>query len=161
MTSTLFSSSGWAAASSAISTNLIRWLLLGQLFLLQLSPIFANPYGLQLALNSFSSGNGFGRRWNHLISQCVLCLLEKVKVMRGAGAEIWGCVRIRAVGGWEGWWRSRETEMGGPHLTILSGRDSATCYIYGSFFPGRGKWAKSVLFLFFLKLHCDQTVWFF
>ena len=35
------------------------------------------------------------------------------------------------------------------------------CDIYGSFSPGRGKWAKSVLFFFFLKLHCDQTVWFF
>ena len=30
--------------------------------------------------------------------------------------------------------------------------------IYGSFSPGRGKWAKCVIFL---KLHFDQTVWFF
>ena len=34
-------------------------------------------------------------------------------------------------------------------------------HTYGSFSPGRGKWAKCVLFFFFLKLHCDQTVWFF
>ena len=36
-----------------------------------------------------------------------------------------------------------------------------TSLLDGSFSPGRGKWAKFVLFSFFLKLHCDQTVWFF
>ena len=30
--------------------------------------------------------------------------------------------------------------------------------LYGSFSPGRGKWAKCVII--FLKLYCDQTVWF-
>ena len=32
---------------------------------------------------------------------------------------------------------------------------------YGSESPGRGKWSKCGIFLVFLKLCCDQTVWFF
>ena len=37
----------------------------------------------------------------------------------------------------------------------------ASCYPYGSDSPGRGKWSKCGIFLFFLKLCCDQTVIFF
>ena len=44
------------------------------------------------------------------------------------------------------------------HLALLLKAKLATD---GSFSPGRGKWAKSVWIFLFLKLHCDQTVWFF
>ena len=53
-------------------------------------------------------------------------------------------------------WQNISVSLQNFFLRLLSEESS-----YGSFSPGRGKWAKSVWIFLFLKLHCDQTVWFF
>ena len=61
---------------------------------------------------------------------------------------------------WWGWDLIVSSSLGPTKFTVgMMAVFSGVIHIYGSFSPGRGKWAKCVIIFF--KLHCDQTVWFF